>query len=57
MMPDLDRYAGTVLGAYGLTIGLLLCLVLASCWRAARVKRAPAPPAPRGPAVAVLETA
>ena len=30
MMPDLDRYAGTVLGAYGLTIGLLLCLVLAS---------------------------
>ena len=30
MMPDLDRYAGTVLGAYGVTIGLLLCLVLAS---------------------------
>lgn len=40
MIPDLDRYAGTVLGAYGVTIGLLLGLVLASCWRAARVKRA-----------------
>lgn len=40
MMPDLDRYAETVLGAYGVTIALLLGLVLASCWRAARVKRA-----------------
>lgn len=40
MIPDLDRYAGTVLGAYGMTIVLLALLVGASVARAARVKRA-----------------
>ena len=40
MMPDLDRYAGTVLGAYGVTLALLAILILVSLRRAARVKRA-----------------
>ncbi|HMQ94134.1 MAG TPA: heme exporter protein CcmD [Amaricoccus sp.] len=40
MMPDLDRYAGTVLGAYGVTLLLLALLILVSLRRAARVKRA-----------------
>lgn len=39
MMPDLDRYAATVLGAYGVSIALLALLVLLSLWRAARVRR------------------
>jgi heme exporter protein D len=39
-MPDLDRYAGTVLGAYGVTLVLLALLILVSLRRAARVKRA-----------------
>ena len=39
MIPDLDRYAGTVLGAYALTIALLALLVGVSWWRAARVRR------------------
>jgi len=39
-MPDLDRYAGTVLGAYGVTLVLLAILILVSLRRAARVKRA-----------------
>ena len=39
MMPDLDRYAGTVLGAYLVTLALLALLVGLSVWRAARVKR------------------
>ncbi|WP_111430352.1 heme exporter protein CcmD [Rhodobacteraceae bacterium DSL-40] len=40
MMPDLGRYAGTVLGAYGATIALLAALVAVSLWRSARVRRA-----------------
>lgn len=40
MIPDLDRYAATVLGAYGVALGLIAALVLASLWRAARVRRA-----------------
>lgn len=40
MMPDLDRYAGTVLGAYGVTLAVLALLVGASWWRAVRVRRA-----------------
>ena len=40
MMPDLDRYAGTVLGAYGVTLALLALLVAWSWWRAVRVRRA-----------------
>ena len=39
MMPDLGRYAGTVLGAYGATIALLAALVAVSLWRSARVRR------------------
>jgi heme exporter protein D len=39
MMPDLDRYAATVLGAYLVTLVLLALLVGLSVWRAARVKR------------------
>ena len=38
-MPDLDRYAATVLGAYGVTLALLALLVLTSVWRAGRVRR------------------
>jgi heme exporter protein D len=39
-MPDLDRYVGTVLGAYAVTLLLLGGLLLVSLWRAARVRRA-----------------
>jgi heme exporter protein D len=40
MMPDLDRYAATVLGAYGVTLAILALLVALSWWRSARVRRA-----------------
>ncbi len=40
MIPDLDRYAGTVLGAYGVTLVLLALLIAVSVMRAARVRRA-----------------
>lgn len=40
MIPDLGRYAGTVLAAYGVTLALLAALVGLSLWRAARVARA-----------------
>jgi heme exporter protein D len=40
MMPDLDRYAGTVLGAYGVTLAVLALLVAWSWWRSVRVRRA-----------------
>ena len=39
MMPDLGRYAGTVLGAYAVTLALLGLLVALSWWRAAHVRR------------------
>ena len=39
MIPDLGRYASTVLAAYGVTLGLLGLLVAASLWRSARVRR------------------
>lgn len=39
-MPDLGPYAGTVLGAYAVTLALLAVLVGLSLWRAARVARA-----------------
>jgi heme exporter protein D len=39
MMPDLDRYAGTVLGAYAVTLGLLAVLVAVSWWRSGVVRR------------------
>lgn len=40
MIPDLGKYAGTVLSAYGVTLALLAVLVGASLWRGAKVKRA-----------------
>ena len=39
MIPDLGRYAATVLAAYGVTLALLAGLVGVSLWRAARVRR------------------
>lgn len=38
-MPDLGKYAGTVLGAYGAALVLLLGLVLVTMWQGARMKR------------------
>lgn len=40
MMPELGKYAVTVLVAWGATIGLLAALVAASVWRGGQVKRA-----------------
>ncbi|MCE6951559.1 heme exporter protein CcmD [Cereibacter sphaeroides] len=39
MMPDLGKYAFSVLTAYGASTGLLLGLVLLTLWRGARVRR------------------
>ena len=39
MIPELGRYAGTVLGAYGVTLALIGGLVGTSLWRAARTRR------------------
>jgi heme exporter protein D len=39
-MPDLGKYAATVLGAYGVSIALIGGLVAASLWRSALVRRA-----------------
>ncbi|MER2508357.1 MAG: heme exporter protein CcmD [Amaricoccus sp.] len=39
-MPDLAQYAGTVLGAYGVTLALIALLIGASLRRARRVARA-----------------
>jgi heme exporter protein D len=39
MTPDLGAYAGTVLAAYGVTLGLIAALVGASVLRAAQVRR------------------
>lgn len=38
MIPDLGKYAGTVLSAYGVTIFLLVALVAASLRRGRRVR-------------------
>ncbi|WP_083392650.1 heme exporter protein CcmD [Rhodobacter xanthinilyticus] len=40
MMPELGKYAVTVLGSYGATVVLLAGLVAVSLWRGAKVKRA-----------------
>ena len=40
MMPDLAKYAGTVLSSYAASIALIVVLVALSLWKAARVKRA-----------------
>ncbi|MEM6467305.1 MAG: heme exporter protein CcmD [Pseudomonadota bacterium] len=39
MMPDLGSYAGPVLAAYGVTLGLLACLVGITWRRATRVAK------------------
>ena len=39
MMPDLGKYAFSVLTAYGASLGLLLALVLLTLWRGSRVRR------------------
>lgn len=39
MIPDLGRYAGTVLSAYAVTLALLGLLVAATWWRSTRVRR------------------
>jgi heme exporter protein C len=39
LMPELGRYAATVLGAYGVTLALLVVLVALTLRRAAKVKR------------------
>jgi heme exporter protein D len=38
-MPELDRYAGTVLGAYAATVALVALIVAVSWWRSAWVRR------------------
>lgn len=38
MMPDLGKYADTVLSAYGVSLTLLVALVGLTLWRGARVK-------------------
>ncbi|MFK7754904.1 MAG: heme exporter protein CcmD [Sedimentitalea sp.] len=38
MMPDLGKYADTVLSAYGASIVLLLVLVAMTLWRGRRVR-------------------
>ena len=40
MMPELGKYAATVLWAYGAAFGLLVGLVVWTLWQGARVKRA-----------------
>ncbi|MCX7890457.1 MAG: heme exporter protein CcmD [Rhodobacteraceae bacterium] len=40
MMPELGRYAFTVLAAWGVTFGLTGGLVALSLWQAARARRA-----------------
>ncbi|MCJ8139812.1 heme exporter protein CcmD [Falsirhodobacter halotolerans] len=39
MIPDLGKYAATVLGAYGLTFLLMGGLIGLSIWQAARMRR------------------
>jgi heme exporter protein D len=38
MMPDLGTYAVPVLSSYGVSLGLLVVLVVASIWKARRVR-------------------
>lgn len=39
-MPDLGKYAVTVLSAYGVSLVLVAGLIVASLWRSARVRKA-----------------
>lgn len=38
MMPDLGKYADTVLSAYGASLALLGALIVLSLWRGRRVR-------------------
>ncbi|QGX98757.1 heme exporter protein CcmD [Roseovarius faecimaris] len=38
-MPDLGKYADAVLSSYAVSIVLIIALVLASIWRAGKVKK------------------
>ncbi|ETW14501.1 heme exporter protein D [Roseivivax marinus] len=40
MMPELGKYAGTVLSAYAVSLVLIVVLVAVSLWRARRVRAA-----------------
>ncbi len=40
MMPDLGKYAATVLSAYGVSLVLVAGLIAVSLWRSARVRKA-----------------
>ena len=40
MMPDLGKYTGTVLSAYGVPLMLILGLVVLSLWQSRRARRA-----------------
>ena len=40
MMPDLGKYAGTVLSAYAAAMILMAALVAVSLWQGAKIKRA-----------------
>ena len=40
MMPVLGKYAGVVLGAYGLSLALIVVLILATLWRGAKTRQA-----------------
>lgn len=39
MMPDLGKYEGTVLAAYGATLVLLALIIGLTLWRGRRVRR------------------
>lgn len=39
MMPELGKYAVSVLGSYGASLVLIGLIVVASLWRGARVRR------------------
>lgn len=39
MMPDLGKYAATVLSSYAISLGLIAGLIAMSLWRGARVRR------------------
>ncbi|MBV7393720.1 heme exporter protein CcmD [Mameliella sediminis] len=38
MMPELGKYAGTVLSSYAVSLLLLVVLIVASVWRSRRIR-------------------
>ncbi|MFT7058818.1 MAG: heme exporter protein D [Pseudorhodobacter sp.] len=40
MMPDLGKYAGTVLTSYAASIALIVALVMLSLWQSAKIRKA-----------------